>query len=81
MNSLSHRLAIAVLFCFAAANSSLAAIEYANITGGRVHQDSQMAMIFSDSSRSQPLPHIAGFKALDALLRCVKPENESSHTH
>jgi para-nitrobenzyl esterase len=44
-------------------------------------QDSQMAMLFSDSSRSQPLPNIAGFKALDALLRCVKPENESSHTH
>jgi para-nitrobenzyl esterase len=44
-------------------------------------QDSQMAMLFSDSSRSQPLPNIAGFKALDALLRCVKLENESSHTH
>jgi para-nitrobenzyl esterase len=43
-------------------------------------QDSQMAMLFSDFSHSQPLPNIAGFKALDALLRCAKPENESSHT-
>jgi para-nitrobenzyl esterase len=43
-------------------------------------RDSQMAMLFSDSSHSQPLPNIAGFKALDALLRCAKPENESSHT-
>jgi para-nitrobenzyl esterase len=43
-------------------------------------QDSQMAMFFSDSSHSQPLPNIAGFRALDALLRCAKPENESSHT-
>jgi para-nitrobenzyl esterase len=44
-------------------------------------QDSQMAMLFSDSSHSQPLPNIAGFKALDALLRCAKPENDSSYTH
>jgi para-nitrobenzyl esterase len=36
-------------------------------------QDSQMAMLFNDSSRSQPLPDLAGFKALDALLRCKKP--------
>lgn len=32
---LSHRLAIAALFCIAAVDSSFAAIEYANITGGR----------------------------------------------
>lgn len=44
-------------------------------------EDSQMAMLFSDSSHSQPLPNIAGFKALDALLRCAKPEEEGSHTH
>jgi len=36
MKLLSHRLAIAALFSIAAANSSLAAIEYATITGGRV---------------------------------------------
>jgi para-nitrobenzyl esterase len=33
-------------------------------------EESQMAMVFSDSSHSQPLPNIAGLKALDALLRC-----------
>jgi len=44
-------------------------------------QTSQMAMFFGDSSHSQPLPNIAGFKALDTLLRCAKPENDSSHTH
>ena len=43
-------------------------------------EESQMAMIFSDSSHSQRLPNIDGLKALDELLRCAKPENESSHT-
>jgi para-nitrobenzyl esterase len=32
--------------------------------------ESQMAMIFGDSSHSQPLPNITGLKALDVLLRC-----------
>ena len=36
MKLLKPCLVIAALFCIAAANSSLAAIEYANITGGRV---------------------------------------------
>jgi hypothetical protein len=29
-----------------------------------------MAMVFGDSSHSQPLPNIPGLKALDELLRC-----------
>ena len=33
-------------------------------------EKSQMAMVFGDSSHSQPLPNIAGLKALDELLRC-----------
>jgi para-nitrobenzyl esterase len=33
-------------------------------------QESQMAMVFGDSSHSQPLPNIPGLKALDELLRC-----------
>ena len=33
-------------------------------------EESQMAMVFGDSSRSQPLPNIRGLKALDELLRC-----------
>ena len=33
-------------------------------------EESQMAMVFSDSSHSQPLPNITGLKALDELLRC-----------
>jgi para-nitrobenzyl esterase len=35
--------------------------------------ESQMAMVFNDSSHSQPLANIAGLKALDALLRCDNP--------
>jgi para-nitrobenzyl esterase len=35
---------------------------------------SQMAMIFSDSSHSQRLPNVEGLKALDELLRCAKPQ-------
>ena len=42
---------------------------------------SQMAMVFSDSSHSQPLPNIAGLKALDEILRCAKPEKDSSHSN
>jgi len=37
-------------------------------------EESQMAMVFSDSSHSQPLPNITGLKALDQLLRCAKPQ-------
>lgn len=33
-------------------------------------EESQMAMVFGDSSHSQPLPDIAGLKALDELLHC-----------
>jgi para-nitrobenzyl esterase len=33
-------------------------------------QESQMAMVFGDSSQSQPLPNITGLKVLDELLRC-----------
>jgi para-nitrobenzyl esterase len=33
-------------------------------------EESQMAMVFGDSSHSQPLPNITGLKALDELLRC-----------
>jgi para-nitrobenzyl esterase len=33
-------------------------------------EESQMAMVFSASSRSQPLPNITGLEALDELLRC-----------
>jgi hypothetical protein len=29
-----------------------------------------MAMVFSDSSHSQPLPNITGLKALDEIMRC-----------
>jgi para-nitrobenzyl esterase len=36
---------------------------------------SQMAMVLSDSSRSQPLPNIEGLKALDDLLRCAKSQD------
>lgn len=35
--------------------------------------ESQMAMIFSDSSHSQRLPNAAGLNALDELMRCAKP--------
>jgi para-nitrobenzyl esterase len=42
---------------------------------------SQMAMIFSDSSHSQPLPNITGLKALDDLLRCAKSQDKSVDTH
>jgi para-nitrobenzyl esterase len=41
-------------------------------------EESQMAMVFSDSSHSQPLPNLTGLKALDELMRCgsegSKPE-------
>jgi para-nitrobenzyl esterase len=33
-------------------------------------EESQMAMVLSASSRSQPLPNITGLEALDELLRC-----------
>ena len=33
-------------------------------------QESQNAMIFGDSSHSQPLPNLRGLKALDELLHC-----------
>jgi para-nitrobenzyl esterase len=33
-------------------------------------EESQMTMVFSDSSHSQPLPNLPGLKALDELLRC-----------
>jgi len=36
-------------------------------------EESQMAMIFSDSSHSEALPNITGLKALDELLRCDIP--------
>jgi para-nitrobenzyl esterase len=35
-------------------------------------EESQMAMVFGDSSNAQPLPNIAGLEALDALLRCAR---------
>jgi para-nitrobenzyl esterase len=37
-------------------------------------EDSQNAMIFSDSCHSQTLPNVAGLKALDKILRCAKPQ-------
>jgi para-nitrobenzyl esterase len=38
-------------------------------------EESPMAMVFGDSSHSQPLPNITGLKALDELLRCAKPQD------
>jgi para-nitrobenzyl esterase len=38
-------------------------------------EESQMAMVFSDSSHSQPLPNVMGLKALDELLHCAKPQD------
>jgi para-nitrobenzyl esterase len=42
-------------------------------------EESQMAMIFGESSHSQALPNITGLKALDALLRCEKPQGASAN--
>jgi para-nitrobenzyl esterase len=36
-------------------------------------EQSQMAMVLSDSSHSQRLPNLAGLKALDEVLRCQNP--------
>ena len=41
---------------------------------------SQSAMILGYSSHSQRLPNIEGLKALDDLLRCAKPHDESTDT-
>ena len=41
---------------------------------------SQSAMILGYSSHSQRLPNIEGLKALDDLLRCAKPHDESADT-
>ena len=37
-------------------------------------EQSQMAMVLSDSSHSQQLPNLAGLKALDDILRCANPK-------
>jgi para-nitrobenzyl esterase len=41
---------------------------------------SQSAMVLGYSSHSQRLPNIEGLKALDDLLRCAKPHDESADT-
>jgi para-nitrobenzyl esterase len=43
-------------------------------------EKSPTAMVFGDSSHSQPIPNIMGLRALDELLRCAKPQNTNANT-
>jgi hypothetical protein len=62
-----------------AASATHAAIEYAQVTGGRLavwkafDEDSEMTIVFANTVSSRLLPNLDGLEALDASLQCHEP--------